>query len=293
MLPVEQTSRAVPRWRSIRSVRVLAIVTIAFAPITSEFAEAANAFWLARREAHVARELVAYRAHRPAQIDDVLPDGARGTHFVLTIPRGAGLALPRRSELFVSIAQRTVTEIASIEIHERAHLLQLHASPSANRILRAIGAPSPEEYAATSDDEHFAEMAASAWDLLRPLGELCWASTASERLEEAEQRVPGTAGFVAYFARRPGITAANEVDAVVRLADALIAPLRQDWEVIWAQLEAQRLPNGKLAPWRTLSRLEVNTYAMERARHDSRVQGTLTRILYWPTVMLLRLFDRN
>ncbi len=288
---MQQVTNAGKSWR--RGIRIVSLAVILFSPFLGEVVDEIDWRWRSRHASLALGDLAAYRERRPPQIDELLPDGARGTGFVPELPDVAGVAFPRRSSMLVAIKGRDASEVAAIEIHERAHLLHASFERTVNRILATAGAPSLDTYAAKNDGEHFAEMAAMAWELLRPPDGMCWAIPASERLEDAEQLVPGTAGFVAYFLSRSGVTSEADTAELLRAAETLTSSSRAVWASLWEQLDARRAADGTLAPWPRLSRLEAFERAMARGREEGGVLGRLEVLRYWPSTVLLRLVSQE
>lgn len=270
-------------------IRVVSLAVILFSPFVAEGIDEIDWWWKTRRAPLVATELAAYRQQRPHQIDQLLPDGARGTGYVPELKDVAGVAFPRRSSMLVAMQGRSVAELAAVEIHERAHLLHEHLKPTVSRIIASVGAPASDTYAATNDAEHFAEMATTAWGLIRPPDGFCWVTSPQERLEDAEQRVPGTAGFVAYFLSRTDVSSDAESAELLRVAKVMTASSPAPWASLWEQLEARRAVNGVLPAWPRESRRQAFERAMASGRETGGAFGTFEVVRHWPSLVLLRL----
>jgi len=186
-----------------------------------------------------------YFALRDARLDRLLPSAGGGRFLVAGLEQN-GLALQREN---IILLRAELTEQAT-EAHELAHLVQYNLPREVAAIMRVMPPPAPDEYAAKSDTEHFAEMASEAWTLLGGVREFCFTDTPAERLRDAEQRVPGTAGFVAYFVATDAFADDSAARSVADLATAMIPPdARPAWAALWTALEARRQPDGTLPPW--------------------------------------------
>ena len=79
----------------------------------------------------------------------------------------------------------------TVELHERAHLVHAALPNQVGRLMARMPAAAPSEYAATNPGEHFAEMAAKAWEIVEPPDEFCLGGTPAGRLRQAEVRPAG------------------------------------------------------------------------------------------------------
>lgn len=234
------------------------------------------------REATVAR----YFAARSYIIDGLLPAGDGGLHFVDSLPDATGEAFPRASTI-VLVVNADVEALTSTEVHERAHLLYAREAPVVQRIIRTLPSPITNSYAATNDREHFAEMARSAWDLLRP-APLDLAEGVTHAMASAEELVPGTAGFVTFFVRHPAFATRRDASWWVNAAAPWVAPSRGDWQHLWHVLESRKQPDGTLAPWPVPSMREWVDQHRATGIAEGGTIGYLHAVSFWPSAMVLK-----
>jgi hypothetical protein len=205
-------------------------------------------------------------------VDRLLPAGTGGTRFVTALEADhLGEAHQGAGEVHLLVAALSDSAGVATELHERAHLAQFVHAREAARLMSRLPAPAAGEYAATSAVEHFAEMAGQAWtivDLLRP-HDWCLMGEPAEWLRDAEARVPGTAGFVAWYLRDETFDGADGRDALAAEAARLMAPAGAEWDALFAALEGQRRPDGDLEPWPVQSTREY----LEAQRWTSRMVG--------------------
>ncbi len=246
---------------------------------------ASSALPLNTRESMVAR----YFATRTDIIDGLLPAGDGGLHFVDSLPDATGEAFPRTATI-VLVANADIEALTSTEVHERAHLLYAREAAVAQRIIGRLPPPVPNSYAATNDREHFAEMARSAWDLLRP-SPLDLAVGVAHAMESAEQLVPGTAGFVSFFVRHPAFASRRDSAWWMDAAAPYVAPAGDDWEQLWRVLEARTQPDGTLAPWPVPSMREWVDQHRATGFAEGGVMGYLHGVSFWPSAMVLRVME--
>lgn len=219
--------------------------------------------------------VAAYLESRANEIDALLPDARGQTRFVASLDGKAGIAMQDAGIVAIAVdvgLDKWAT--AKVELHERAHLLSFSIPDRAARLLNALPTPARDQYAATNRLEHFAEMAARAWDVvdvLRPEG-FCPAGTAAELLRSAEIAVPGTAGFVAWYLRHPKFRAADGAIELEHEAERLLAPQVAHWRAIWSLLEARRSPDGTLQPFERPANLRDR---LELRRAYARLEGGL------------------
>lgn len=234
------------------------------------------------REAMAAR----YFSMRSAVIDGLLPAGAGGLHFVDSLPDATGEAFPRTSTI-VLVVNGDVEALTSTEVHERAHLLYAREAAIAQRIIRRLPPPLTNSYAATNDREHFAEMARSAWDLLRP-APLDLAEGVTHAMASAEELVPGTAGFVALFVRHPAFAARRDAAWWSNAAAPYLAASRGDWEQLWHAVESRAQPDGTLTPWPVPSMKEWVDQHRATGTAEGGLVGYLHAFSFWPSAVLLK-----
>jgi hypothetical protein len=189
-----------------------------------------------------------YLSLRSPVIDRLLPGGSGGTHFVRELSGPAGEANVASASIRMEVP-KSARDGEAIELHERAHLLEAFALPAARRILEDLPAPAPDLYAAESPAEHFAEMAASAWSLMKSFDEVCVLDVEGV-LDEAEQNVPGTAGFVARFLGVAPLADTVSSSALLASARRTIARRAADWDSLWSAVDGRRLHDGRFDAWR-------------------------------------------
>jgi len=188
-----------------------------------------------------------YLDRRDPVVDQLLPEGRGGTRFYEDLGGDAGRAFIANAAIALATTAGNGAWPEAVEVHERAHLLRAFFPAEAGQILAALPPPAPAEYAATNPGEHFAEMAATAWAIAALPEGMCLDQSRLLRLEDAERRVPGTAGFVARFVRR--LPPQDDDDEELRaMADRLSAPQRDDWNSLWRAIDARRRPDGSLEP---------------------------------------------
>jgi hypothetical protein len=209
-------------------------------------------------------------------VDRLLPEGVGGTVFYSELGGYAGMAFQGSSTVGVALDVGS-HDIAGVELHERAHLLEFARPDVVARLMRGQPAPAPGQYAATNPVEHFAETAAKAWEvveLLTPV-DFCRMDSLSNILRRIERDVPGTAGFVLWYLRNPVLAAAEDADALRKEAERLVADRRADWEPLYAALRDRQLPDGGFPPW---PRYSVREYLERRRAHIRLAGGVSARI---------------
>jgi len=248
-------------------LRSTSLGVILFGPI----ALAAWDVHLARPEAAEPFAAVAaadYRSRRSPDVDRLLPEGGGGTYFYDDLHGNLGEALLDAAAIGLSGDVREAPWPEAVELHERAHLLQAFLPEPVGRLMARMPAPAADTEAADNSQQHFAEMAERAWQIVAPPGDFCPEGTPVERLLEAERLVPGTAGFVAWYLRhvtRP----AEDGEALAALASQLIASTRADWDALWEALETRRRPDGSFHPWPPRTVRE----SIDRQRIEARLRG--------------------
>ena len=272
------------RW----TLRVIAVVLLCFGPIATAAFEIRHANGLASfayaevrpYEMSVAPEAppdgdpafvaTRYLSRRSPAIDRLLPVGAGGVRFFEHLGGSAGMAFPGAAAIGLSASADLGFWPEAVELHERAHLIHAFVPALVGRLMSRLAPPAPDEYAATDAGEHFAEMAAAAWEVVAPPDGICVQESPVALLAEAEASVPGTAGFVAWYLRHGApLDKEDAREALALAAETLAAPQRSEWEALWAALEARRLPDGTFAPWRHPN---VRTY-LESRRIEARTVG--------------------
>jgi len=221
-------------------------------------------------------ELVAaYLENRAKQIDGLLPDARGTTRFVASLNGKAGVAMQDAGIVAIAVdAGLDTWTTAAVELHERAHLLSFSIPDHTARLMHSLPAPARNQYAATNRAEHFAEMAARAWDVVSVLAPdgFCPVGTPAELLRSAEAEVPGTAGFVAWYMRHPKFRAAEGAIELEREAERLLAPHVAEWRAIWSSLESRRRPDGTLQPFERPASLQDR---LQLRRAHARLAGGL------------------
>ena len=205
------------------------------------------------------------RDHDPL-VDRLLPEGPGGTVFFSELGEFAGVAFQETGTIGVALAVAASDSLSAVELHERAHLLEFASPQIVARLMREQPAPKREEYAATSPVEHFAEMAAKAWNVVEVLlpREYCALDSPLDRLQRLERDVPGTAGFVAWYLAEPQLAALDGADALRVEAERLIGDRRDDWAALHAALRTRQETDGTFKVW---PRYSVREYLERRRAH--------------------------
>jgi len=234
-----------------------------------------------------------YLASRNPVVDDLLPGGAGGTQVVDDLGGEAGVAYPGVAAIRLAATESPALWPEAVELHERAHLVEAFLPAEVGALMARLAAPDPQEYAATGPSEHFAEMAARAWSVAVPPEGICLDRTPEEALRTAEQRVPGTAGFVAWYLRHPALGRATpHHPPLLALATKLSEPSRAEWEAVWRAMDARRLPGGGFEPWRHTSiRASLESRRLA-ARHSGAWMDRIVDVGLIPSVTLLAIAGR-
>lgn len=283
-----------PRQTS-RWIRRVALIVILVGPM-------AAAVWETRPSAggsfddvpanDTASGLAGYLAERYAAVDRLLPEGTGGTRFVAKVPGGnGGMALAGSATILVNATAGIFANAESTELHERAHLAHAFLPDTVGALLKRIAPPEPDEYAAKNPGEHFGEMASEAWDVLVDPRYECDGRPLLERLDDAERRVPGTAGFVVWYLRDSQFQSVGDREQILTRALELSEPLRVEWDAIYAALEARRLPDGTFRPWSAMSARGYLGAMFSRNWHESRGIGRLPALTLLPSLGLLTALD--
>jgi hypothetical protein len=292
-----RVSRLLPSRRALRFLRVMALAAIVIGPI-------ARAAWDLHRTESAdlgypevltpdaftpttgpAARVGEYLKNRSPIVDLVLPAGAGGVRFYEHLDGAAGMAFAGVATIGIAADADLGWWPESTEIHERAHLAYAFLPAVVGPLMAAMPPPAASEYAATNPGEHFAEMAATAWQIVRPPEGICIDGTPESNLREAEARVPGTAGFVAWFLRQPSLADPHLLEA----AESMLGDSRAEWEALWRALEARRGPAGRFDRWRHLT---IRDH-IESARFDLRMRagwaGPAASLLFLPSLAVLAL----
>jgi hypothetical protein len=285
-------STAGRKWVPMRilrfTVRLTALVVILFGPIAAgywhiHFAGVATGIGQGDGREVGGRT---YLARRSPVIDRLLPAGAGGTHFFDRLGHDLGLAFPNSAAIALVTDNAFSAWPESVELHERAHLVDASLPREVGELMARLPAPNPDEYAATDRGEHFAEMAARAWEIVKPPDDVCVDGTPADRLRDADQRVPGTSGFVEWYLRHLPADFEGR-DDLAALAAKLRAPLAPQWDALWQAIEARREPGGGFTPWRPRT---VRQF-IEAQRADALASGRwidrVTGALLVPSLLVL------
>ncbi len=246
-----------------------------------------------------AADLRRYQSVRRPLVDRLLPDGHHGTLILHDLGGPAGVAWTQTSTIGILAGSlsRPMDEMGalageSVEIHERAHLVRAYHAELVGALMRATPLPQHDEYAATNRDEHFAEMAAQAYELVlqRNSTHFCLAP-AIDRLRNVERRVPGTAGFVVYMLRRVDERDQPERAALRAEATRLVGENAPLWEPIYAALEAQQRADGTMAPWPEVTPRHRLSQAIASLDDEGRRSTRLMALALTPGEWLLRILD--
>ena len=297
-MPSELTPRPRRRWRVIVALRLTSLAMILFGPIVFG---AWSVHVAGRARSQAADRALPYADRRNPAVDAVLPEGRGGTHVYADLGGDAGRAFTATATIGLSNTAGEGPWPESVELHERAHLAHAFLPTEVERLLARLGAPAPDEYAATNPGEHFGEMAARAWEIASPPDGFCLGATPAERLEEAETRVPGTAGFVVRYLRyltpapesySSAEAAAKAADELRALADRLSAPQRAEWEALWQAIDARRRPGGDFEPWGYRTVREFIEAQRTRALASGRWLDTIAAAALVPSLTVLTLTGR-
>jgi hypothetical protein len=217
----------------------------------------------------------------------LLPGGAGGTRFYRDLDGNAGMAFAGTATVGVAPGDNHSAWPDTVELHERAHLFQFYAPAPIARLMARMPPAAPGSYAATDPVEHFAEMAAAAWEIVASPDGFCIDGPPTVRLADAERTIPGTAGFVGWYLRHPEMASQDPAGALGAAARGLIRPWRAEWEDVWHALDARRSSDGRLAPWAAPTLREY----LEARRRDARASGRWSDrvfgLLLTPSVALL------
>jgi hypothetical protein len=286
MTPPTPTPRS--RWRTRLNLASLAVII--FLPALDALTWASDPTDVARKHGTVVAldttpavgERTDYLAVRDARLDRLLPSAGGGRFFVTGLEKD-GLAIQRENIILI----KAPSAVELIEAHELAHLVQYNLPTEFAAIMRVTSPPAPDEYAAKSDIEHFAEMAAEAWTVVAGVRDACLMDGPADLLRDAEQRVPGTAGFVAYYLATGAFADDSAAMSVTSLAAEMIAPAaRPAWQALWAALEARRQPDGTLLAWPRPDALARHRAQWEQFRTP--VVRALVRVISTPSELVVR-----
>jgi len=233
--------------RFLMTWRLVAVAVILFGPIAMahlELSQPDRGIGAPAPEAEAQ-----YRARRLPVIDELLPNGQGGIRIVETLDGRAGVTFTGSATIALAASVVADPWPGTVELHERAHLVDSFLRDDVARLMAVLSAPAGDEYAAKNSGEHFAEMAAGAWELVVPPDGMCVEGTPLELLRSAELRVPGTAGFVSWYLQNPSLANTQLAAELRPLADQLIAPHRAQWEALWRALNDRRLTDGTFKSW--------------------------------------------
>jgi hypothetical protein len=246
-----------------------------------------------------AADLRRYQSVRRPLVDRLLPDGHHGTLILHDLGGPAGVAWTQTSTIGILAGSlsRPMDEMGalageSVEIHERAHLVRAYHAELVGALMRATPMPQHDEYAATNRDEHFAEMAAQAYELvLQRTSRHFRLAPAVERLRAVEQRVPGTSGFVIYMLRQVHERDQPERAAMRAEATRLVGENAPLWEPIYAALEAQQRADGTMAPWPEVTPRHRLSQAIASLEDEGRRSTRLMALALTPGEWLLGVIE--
>ncbi len=245
-----------------------------------------------------AADLRQYQQIRRPLVDQLLPDGYHGTLILHDLGGPAGVAWTQTSTIGL-LAGSLARELdqggalagEAVEIHERAHLIKAYHSGAVGQLMRVMPLPDFDEYAATNEGEHFAEMAAEAYRivLLRDGVSICVDHDA--HLRALEQRIPGTAGFVLYFLRSIDTAAQPQRDVLIATATELVGGMAGVWEPIYAALDAQRGPDGSMTHWPDITPRHRLAQAIATLKEEGRMSTRVMALALTPGEWLLGVIE--
>ena len=267
----------------VRSTTVFAFPEVQ--PAKSQGEAAAGAAGAASRAAN-------YLAKRNPIVDRLLPEGEGGIRFFEQLGGDSGLAEARTASIAL-MANDSEAWPESVELHERAHLLDAFLFHEVENLMARLPDAARDEYAAKNRGEHFGEMAARAWEIVSPPDGICIDGTPVEVLRKIETRVPGTAGFVAWYLRQPSLGVEEGRDELAALAAQLSAPQQVEWDALWRALEARRRPDGRFEKWRYSSVRAYLEVQQSVARATGGWFGRAQAILLVPSLTIVRLVERS
>lgn len=251
----------------------------------------------AARRATSPQAEAAYAAIRDPLVDRALPAGVGGITIAPTTHGHDGLAYLRQARIVIdpeAAASPAPGGGASrgevVEMHERAHLLNGALPERVAALLAAVPSPDTASYAATNDSEHFAEMVANAWEIVRlqDLTGLC--PVFDIAVAHAEAEVPGTAGLILWFL--PTWEAARDTVAAPELraaAEAHAAPYADEWRAIARAVEERRTANGLLTEWPVPGAATQLRHAHIAMRHDDAWWRRAVGWALWPSAAVARI----
>ncbi len=232
-----------------------------------------------------ARMLSDYLQRRNPVVDLLLPEGSGGTHYVVQLPDSvSGVAY--QDVAAIAIAVDALNDGETVELHERAHLFQAASPRAVGRLMAALPAPLETEYAATNSGEHFAEMAASAWSLIRPIEGFCPIGGPAEQLAMAEERVPGTSLFLLWYLDQPALAAHPDRAVLRAAAEAVATPYLALWRPLTAVLHQQQQAAGHFTPWPSPDVHATLAFGYERDRESTSRFLRLTAPLQLPAIVV-------
>lgn len=205
--------------------------SVLFDPIISPLADQHT--WTPDRTQLVVMATAHNQTARDTLIDLLLPEGVGGTIIVPDFDDNAdgeanpdlGLIVIRAAAVLDATRWLGIRRGDQVEMHERAHLIEGVHPELVFGLLRRVAPADPDEYAATSPSEHFAEMVSNAWAILElhTVVGLCPDYVGAIQIDE--QLVPGTAGAVAWLAPTWERVRGMPIDTALRREiDVLSAP---------------------------------------------------------------------
>lgn len=287
--------------RASRRLRIGSCIVVVVAPILGAIAEdpmavvnihASGPVVHPTDTSEAGRALAVYLEDRNTLVDRLLPEGAGGTLWKSDLgPEMGGVAFAASATIAISLRHRL--DLEAVEVHERAHLLHAAHPDAVDQLMATLPAPHPEEYAARNTGEHFAEAASGAWHLVTlPTEGVCLADTPAGLLRHAEQRVPGTAGFLSWFLDQPELAAYPDRPELRKAADELLAPYRSDWDRVQTAIAARRRDDGTFAPWPALGLADRLKRSYRRDRDGGNWLVSVAARLTLPAIGIATVIDR-
>jgi len=149
-----------PRIRRVsRILRWIALVWILAGPIVVAAVAVHGGrppIALVTKELTASDERVAsYLRDRSPLVDRLLPDGRGGTRFYEDLGGPAGLAFGSAAAIGLAVSVNRGSWIESIELHERAHLVDAFLLAEVAALMARLPPPAPDETAAENRGQHF------------------------------------------------------------------------------------------------------------------------------------------
>jgi len=121
-----------------------------------------------------------------------------------------------------------------------------------------------------------------------PAANFCVDGLLTDRLETAESRVPGTAGFVARYLRIVPAPAEGQDAELRAMAERLSAGQRDEWAAIWRGVDAHRRPDGTFTPWAYRTVREYLELRRAESQTSNRWMDRITGALLLPSLVIVR-----